>query len=46
MGGSYGVAVVASTLPEHVEMHVAEHQVTVPESRVAYANFFGSRKQP
>lgn len=46
VGDSYGVAVVAATLPEHVEMHVAEHQVTVPESRVAYANFFGSRKQP
>lgn len=46
VGGSHQVAIVSGTLPEGVEMHVVDHQVTVPDSRVAYANFYGSLRQP
>ena len=43
VGDSHVVTVMADAVPEGVEMHLSERQVTVPETHVAYANFYGSR---
>ena len=45
VGDSHTVAVAAGAVPKGVEMHVSEHAVTVPDTHVAYANFYGSKRQ-
>ena len=45
VGDSHTVAVASSAVPKGVEMHVSEHAVTVPDTHVAYVNFFGSKRQ-
>ena len=44
VGDSHVVTVMADAVPKGVKMHVSEHQVTVPKTHVAYANFYGSRE--
>ena len=44
VGDSHTVVVASSAVPKGVEMHVSEHAVTVPDTHVAYANFYGSKR--
>lgn len=45
-GWSYTVEVPANAVPEGVVMHVRSQEVTIPESQVSWANFYGSWIEP
>lgn len=45
-GWTYTVEVAANTVPEGVVMHVRSAEVTIPESRIAWVNFYGSWTEP
>lgn len=45
-GWSYTVEVAANAVPEGVVMHVRSQDVTIPESQVSWANFYGSWIEP
>lgn len=46
VGWTYTVEVAANTVPEGVVMHVRSAEVTIPESKIAWANFYGSWIEP
>lgn len=45
VGDLHEVAIVSGTLPDGAEMHLADTTITVPKTRVAFVNFYGSRER-